>query len=110
MSVLVASRSRPRLRTDLALLGTWALLLAGVLAAPALTHSANPGDDLTRHAVRLALAYYGVAAALMLLLTPGEGRAFEVYAGLCALVAMLLAVTRRVPTGGPEPDGMPLTR
>ena len=50
------------------------------------------------------------ACGTALLLTPGEGRAFEVYAGLCALVAMLLAVTRRVPTGGAEPDGMSLTR
>jgi uncharacterized protein len=50
------------------------------------------------------------ACGAALLLTPGEGRAFEVYAGLCALVAMLLAVTRRVPTRGPEPDGMSLTR
>src|SRR6266542_3098933 len=45
----------------------WCVLLAAVLAAPALLGSSDPGDDLTRNTVRLALAFYGVAAVLMLL-------------------------------------------
>jgi hypothetical protein len=54
------------------MVAAWAVLLAGVLAAPSLLPSANPGDDLTRNTVRLALAYYAAAAALMLRLRPGE--------------------------------------
>jgi hypothetical protein len=54
------------------MVAAWAVLLAGVLAAPALLSSANPGDDLTRNTVRLALAYYAAAAVLMLRLRPGE--------------------------------------
>ena len=50
----------------------WCVLLVAVLAAPALLGSSNPGDDLTRNTVRLALGFYGVAAVVMLLLHRGE--------------------------------------
>jgi hypothetical protein len=51
---------------------SWAVLLAAVLLAPVLTESPTVGDDLTRYTIRLSLAYYGIAAALMLRLQPGE--------------------------------------
>jgi hypothetical protein len=44
----------------------WAVALAGILAAPSLLPSADAGDDRTRNTVRLSLAYYAAAAALML--------------------------------------------
>ena len=53
-------------------LSSWCALLAAVLAWPLLFPSADPGDDLTRNTVRVALAYYGAAAVLMLLLRPHE--------------------------------------
>jgi hypothetical protein len=59
-------------RGDLLTVAIWAVLLAGVLAAPSLLPSTNPGDDLTRNTVRLALAYYAGAAMLMLRLRPGD--------------------------------------
>ena len=40
----------------------------------------------------------------LLPLAPGEMRPFELYAGLYALVALLLVVSGRVPTGGIAPD------
>jgi hypothetical protein len=54
------------------LVALWAVLLAAVLGAPWLGLSTSPGDDLTRHTVRLALLFYAPAAALLLLLRPGE--------------------------------------
>src|SRR4051812_28351835 len=53
-------------------LGAWCLLLAAVLAWPGLGTSRNPGDDLTRNTIRLALVFYGAAVVLMLLLRRGE--------------------------------------
>jgi hypothetical protein len=50
----------------------WLLLLAAVLSIPYLTRSPSLGDDLTRHTVRLALAYYALGATLMLLLLPAD--------------------------------------
>jgi hypothetical protein len=50
----------------------WGLLLGVVLILPALTDSAAPGDDLTRHTVRLALLLWAAAAVLMLSLAPDE--------------------------------------
>src|SRR3954451_17204056 len=50
----------------------WCVLLVAVLAAPALRGSNNPGDDLTRNTVRLALGFYAVAAVVMLWLRRGE--------------------------------------
>ncbi len=55
-----------------AAVAAWALLLCGVLAAPRLLERADPGDDLTRGTVRLALAFYAAAAGLMLRLRPAE--------------------------------------
>jgi hypothetical protein len=46
----------------------WVFLLAGLLAAPHLAPSPDPGDALVRNTVRLALLYYALAASLMLLL------------------------------------------
>ncbi len=56
------------------LVGLWALLLLAVLLAPSLGESADPGDDLTRHTVRLALLCYAPAVAIVLLLRPDEWR------------------------------------
>jgi hypothetical protein len=53
-------------------IAAWALLLTGVLASPWLRASTNPGDDLTRYTIRLALAFYASAAGLMLFLRPSE--------------------------------------
>ena len=50
----------------------WMVLLAAVLIVPRITSSSTLGDDLTRHTVRLALAYYAIAASLMLVLYPEE--------------------------------------
>jgi hypothetical protein len=43
----------------------WALSVGVVLALPAIVDSADSGDDRTRHTVRLALFYYGVATTLL---------------------------------------------
>jgi hypothetical protein len=51
---------------------TWIVGLAAIILFPYATDSASAGDDLTRNTVRLALGYYAVAAALMLLLQPAE--------------------------------------
>jgi hypothetical protein len=50
---------------DALLVLAWAGTVAAVFFLPVLTHSADVGDDRTRFTVRLALAYYGLAAALM---------------------------------------------
>jgi hypothetical protein len=50
----------------------WVVLLAALVASPYATGSSDIGDDLTRSTVRLSLAYYAVAAGLMLLLRPDE--------------------------------------
>jgi hypothetical protein len=52
---------------DLAVVGTWAVLLGVVLAAARLVPPQDTGDYLIRATVRVALAYY--AAALVLMLT-----------------------------------------
>src|SRR5438552_3474194 len=62
-------------RSDSAVVALWLVLLAGVIALPYATQSPTLGDDLIRFTVRLALAYYAVAAALMLLLRADEWRA-----------------------------------
>ena len=51
---------------------TWTVGLAAVIVLPYATDSTSTGDDLTRNTVRLALGYYAVAAALMLVLKPSE--------------------------------------
>jgi hypothetical protein len=56
----------------------WLLTLLAVILAPYLRQSTTLGDDLTRHTVRLALAYYALAATLMLLLRPEEWAARSV--------------------------------
>jgi hypothetical protein len=53
-------------------ISAWAVLLAGILTQPYLTRSPTLGDDLTRHTVRLALLYYGVAVVLLLHLRPED--------------------------------------
>src|SRR5689334_11664316 len=58
-------------RAALLAAAAWALLLAGILLAPAVLPPSDPGDDLTRNTVRLSLLYYALAAALMLRLRPG---------------------------------------
>ena len=62
----------PRRLLDLAAVGTWALALAAVLALPWLVPLEGPGEYLTRATVRVALAYYAAALALMLTLRPEE--------------------------------------
>jgi membrane protease YdiL (CAAX protease family) len=67
---------------------TWLYRGAGNSAAPAiLLRAAN------------------IAWTALLPLAPGDTRPFELYAGLCALVAGLLVVSRRMPTDWVEPDG-----
>lgn len=67
----MTDRTRPWGR-EAALVLLWAVLLLALLAAPHLAQSPTPGADQTRNTIRLALVYYGGAAALMLLLRPGE--------------------------------------
>ena len=50
----------------------WLALMAAALVEPSLAGAADTGDALTRNTVRVALAYYGAAAALMLALHPAE--------------------------------------
>ncbi|HEY1375603.1 MAG TPA: hypothetical protein VGF55_02355 [Gemmataceae bacterium] len=59
----------------LALILIWLAALAVLFAWPSLTGSPTVGDDLTRHTVRVALAYYAAAAWLMLGLRPADWRA-----------------------------------
>ncbi len=51
---------------------TWLLLLLVVVGTPYWVDSPTRGDDLTRDTVRLSLAFYGVAAGLMLQLRPDD--------------------------------------
>jgi len=53
-------------------LAAWLGLLLVVLGMPYWLDSPTRGDDLTRDTVRLSLACYGTAAALMLRLRPGD--------------------------------------
>jgi hypothetical protein len=62
----------PRRSLGLAVVGTWALLLAAVLALPWLVSLDSPGEYLTRATVRVALAYYAAALVLMLTLRREE--------------------------------------
>lgn len=66
----VTDRERPSngLTTGAVLL--WLVLLTAILVTPYALHSAAPGEDLTRYTVRLAVLYYGLAAAVMLRLSP----------------------------------------
>jgi hypothetical protein len=57
---------------DTALVLSWMLLLAGVLALPYVTDSPSHGDERTRNTVRLALVYYAAAVTLMMCLGPAE--------------------------------------
>jgi hypothetical protein len=54
----------------------WGVLLAGVLAWPALGMTSDPGDTLIRYTIRLSLAYYALATGLMLFLAPAEWDGF----------------------------------
>ena len=69
-TVPAALRSRRSL--DLAVVGTWAFLLAAVLAFPSFVPLEGPGDYLIRATVRVALAYYAAALVLMLTLRREE--------------------------------------
>jgi hypothetical protein len=53
---------------------TWLVALAGLCAWPYLARSSTIGDDLTRHTVWLALAYYVAAGWIMLALRPTAWR------------------------------------
>jgi hypothetical protein len=59
----------------LALILTWMIALTAALAWPVLAGSPTLGDDLTRWTVRVALAFYAVAAWFMLSLRPADWRA-----------------------------------
>ncbi len=50
----------------------WLVLLAAVLAIPFLGRVSDPGEELTRQTIRLALLFYGVAAVLMPWLTAAD--------------------------------------
>jgi hypothetical protein len=79
MSVHAATHPSSRVRrpavADLLVVGSWALLLAAVLATPWWIHPDVAGDDLVRHTVRLALVYWAAALALMIYLRPADWRA-----------------------------------
>ncbi len=64
--------SAPVRWVDSAMLASWLVLLAFVVSLPYLVDSPTLGDDLVRGTIRLALAYYAVAATLLLLLRPTE--------------------------------------
>jgi hypothetical protein len=53
----------------------WVAVLSAILTTPHAIASSSLGDDLTRWTVRLSLAYYAMAAGLMLLLRGEEWRA-----------------------------------
>jgi hypothetical protein len=72
------------------LAGAWGLLLAGALLAPGLLPSADPGDELTRNTVRLALLYYLLATLLMLRLD-GDGWRVSTLSGRGARLCWSLA-------------------
>jgi hypothetical protein len=57
---------------DLAVVAVWALLLGAVLGWPWFVPLDSPGDYRTRATVRVALAYYAAALALMLTLRREE--------------------------------------
>jgi hypothetical protein len=61
-----AAPETSRLLVEVLVVGSWAMALAAVLAAPTWLDSAHAGDDLTRHTVRLALVYYAAALILMM--------------------------------------------
>jgi hypothetical protein len=63
---MATERDTPRPLAEWLVVLTWALALAAVLLAPSRLGSTSPGDDLTRHTVRLALAYYAAALVLMM--------------------------------------------
>jgi hypothetical protein len=80
-------------RSDFALLllpAAWALLLAVVFAAPRLLPSADPGDDLTRNTVRVALLFWFPAVSIMLGLDDA-GRRTATTAGKAARLCWMLA-------------------
>src|SRR5262249_30490099 len=54
-------------RWEMMLVAAWLVLLGSVIAWPYWTRSTTLGDDLTRFTVRVALAFYALAAARMLL-------------------------------------------
>jgi hypothetical protein len=83
----------------LGLVGLWLALLGAVLAAPLWLHATNPGDDLTRQTVRLALAFYGVAAGWMTRLGYADWRAASVRGQLARLCWSLGWVTYLVHVG-----------
>ncbi len=68
------SRIRRPPAGDVLVVASWVLLLAAVLVVPCWLH-ADPGDDLVRWTVRLALVYWAAAVALLMFLEPGERRA-----------------------------------
>jgi hypothetical protein len=59
--------------TALGLILVWLALLVLILVAPYSLSRPDPGDDLTRNTIRLALLYYAVATTLLLLREPEEG-------------------------------------
>jgi hypothetical protein len=77
---------------SLFLVACWGLLLGVVFLLPSLIPSPDPGDDLIRNTVRLALLFYLPAAALMLQLEPPGWRGATApgrIARLCWLLALL---------------------
>ncbi len=62
---------------SVALVAVWALLLQACLAGPVAFGSTNVGDDRVRNTIRLALVCYGLAAAGLLIASPGDWRSFR---------------------------------
>jgi hypothetical protein len=73
-AIFSPSANLPSGRLGYVLVIGWTLALAAIVGVPFLIHSPTLGDDLTRWTVRLALAFYSGAAALMLRLRSEEWR------------------------------------
>jgi hypothetical protein len=74
----------------IALVLIWAAALAAVIAWPYAAGSPTVSDDLTRHTIRVALAFYAAAVWLMLGLRPADWRVDTPrgrYARLCWTLA-----------------------
>jgi hypothetical protein len=84
---------------DLAVVGAWAVLLGAVLVAPRLMPPEDTGDYLIRATVRVALAYYAAALALMLTLRPREWAAITARGRLARWCWALAWVTYAVHVG-----------
>src|SRR5947209_20449843 len=78
-------------QSRLLLIVSWALSLGAVLLAPRLVPLADPGDFLIRNTVRVALAYWAVAAWLLIRSTSATARLAWTLACVAYLVHVAMA-------------------